>query len=192
MQNMLARLSNSMKVIIAVISLVLIVFGSLSVRYRRYAYAVRWHCVHGNYVEIDGYRAKLPLLWWESGPDTHGRTLLSRAYASSGHSAPVIHIDPAGPGEVANSEQEELELTESSVRVLSHNAQEGWTHSLLVLKPKQFDFYCTKIDESLFGMAFDTTLVCHAAKLKYSFTYQGSSALEKEAETLLSSVEPVS
>jgi hypothetical protein len=37
--------------------------GLLFAKYRMYAYAVAWHCVHGNYAEVGGHKVKLSILW---------------------------------------------------------------------------------------------------------------------------------
>src|ERR1039458_2734741 len=173
-----------------------LMLGLLCVKYRRYAYAVAWHCMHGNYAEIGGHRVRLPILWWKENahahdtPDLRNRDeWLARACPSSVLPGPEIKVSPTIPGEVEGTEPEELKLTQAVISTLNHNSESGWSHSLLTLTPRPFTLYCIKEHVTGYGLDLGSYLTCHAANLPYSFLYRGPQTSESEAESILSSLE---
>jgi hypothetical protein len=171
--------------------------GLLFAKYRMYAYAVAWHCVHGNYAEVGGHKVKLSILWWKERAHAHETSdmrdhdeWLARACPSNKlDEKPEIDVSPAIPGEVENTQLEELKLTQSVISTLSHNSAKGWSHSLVTLTPRPFTVYCIRDDLTIFGDDVLSRLTCYTAKLPYRFIYDGPPTREKEAESILSSLE---
>src|SRR5271169_4346274 len=58
-------------------SMVLIVF--LCAIYRRYAFAIVWHCFHKNVAQVGTFKVEVPLLWWKGESDAYGTSVLIRA-----------------------------------------------------------------------------------------------------------------
>lgn len=189
MPNKIARQSNRRKLFFTSIVALVFVIGILCIEYYRYAYIVNWHYIHGNFAEIGRYRVSLPYLWWKNGTESNNSSFLLRACPLNTFSKPELEVSPAIPGEVMDTEQEELKSTQKVISALNHKGIEGWSQSLVTLTPRSFTLYCIRQDEVLYRSNIDTILTCHAAKLPYSFRYSGPSAYEKEAESILSSLE---
>ena len=124
-----------------VLALVIIL---LSVEYHPYAYAVAWHCVHGNYAEIGGHRVRLPVLWWKEKADAYDTSLLVRACPARTFIKPEITISPTPPGSVRDTDRQELDSIQALVSSANHNALTGTSSSLVILNPKPFTLYCKK------------------------------------------------
>jgi len=166
-----------------------LLIGILCVKYYRYAYIVTSHCMHGDFAEIAGYRVRLPYLWWKGDSQTRDKYLLLRACPSNTFSRPELEVNPSIPGDVMDTDQEELKSTQAMISGLNYNGIEGWSHSLVTLTSRPFTLYCIRGDETIFGTKVFSNLTCFAAKLPYWFNYSGPPAYEKEAESILSSLE---
>jgi len=180
---------------VAIVALALLV-GALCMNFRRYAYAVAWHCTHGEYAEVGGQRVRLPLLWWKEGTHAHDtedlrdrNEWLARACRSNEFEIPEINVSQESPGEAPDADQDELRLTKDLVSAMYRHPVWGWSGSLVTLTPRRFTLYCSKDDEVIFGVDVFNGLTCHAAKIPYTFRYSGPPANEQEAEAILSSME---
>jgi len=164
---------------------ILVIIGLFGVKYQNYIYAVVWHSVHGNYVQVDGHRMKLPLLWWKREADTYDTTLLVRAARFRTPLESTITVDPLLLGEASDTDQEVLRIAQAMVSSRQNNST--WdVVSLVTITPKPFNLYCMRDDLSLVGYI---NIMCHAATARYSYTYQGHSIHEKEAMQIFSSIE---
>jgi hypothetical protein len=178
----------------AVVLAILISF--LWIGYRRYAIALIWHCVHGNQAEVGGHKIILPLLWWKESAHAYDTSdmrdrdeWLARACPSSLFSNPEINVSPAVLGEVADSEKEELKLTQRVISDLNQNPTKGWSYSLVVLSTSRFSFYCMREQAAMGGLEMFNGLRCHAASLKYSINYTGPPERENEVREILLSLQ---
>jgi hypothetical protein len=159
-------------------------------QYHQYAYALAWHCVHGNNAEVGGRRVRIPILWWrESDPNAYDTSLLVRSYPANILNRPQIVVRPTLPGEVQDNDLQGLRTSQAIITLQNKDAFLKKQSSLVSLNPKAFTLYCVREDITPFGVAILSTLSCRAAKTHYSFTYSGSPALEKEAELILSTLE---
>lgn len=165
-----------------------VVCGLVWIRYRQYAYAAVWHYEHGDFVEIDGHRLRLPQFWWRVDAHAYNTLLVVRAYPAMTVVKPELTISPIMPGEISTSEQGELNITEEIVRSRNQDPAAGQS-SLVTLKTSSFTFYCKKEDAGTGGLTIYTNLNCHAANFPYSLTYDGPPKQEKEAELILSTFE---
>jgi hypothetical protein len=174
-----------------------ILIGFLYMGYRRYAFALIWHCVHGNQAEVGGHKVILPLLWWKESAHAHDTydmrdrdEWLARACPSSLFSNPEINVSPVMPGEeVAGTEEEELKLTQRVISSLNQNPTKGWSYSLVVLSTARFSFYCMREQAALGGSDLFNGLRCHATSLKYSFNYTGPPERENEVQEIFLSLQ---
>ena len=71
----------------------------------------------------------------------------------------------------------------------NNNPVPGMSSSLIILDAKPFVLYCEKIDTKILGLDATNHLSCEAAKVSYIFIYDGPPNYEKEAESILSSLE---
>jgi hypothetical protein len=113
----------------------------------------------------------------------------ARACPSSLFPKPEIKVSPAIPGEVADTDAEELKVTQSVISGLNQNPAMGWSHSLVVIKAPRFAFYCMQERFTIVGTDFNHELTCHAPRLPYSFHYNGPPEYEKEAEAIFQSAQ---
>jgi hypothetical protein len=169
------------KSLITLIAALTLVIGLVNVEYGQYAYAVAWHFIHGNYAEIAGHRVNLPLLWWQENSNSDNTTLLVRAERSV---SIEIKVRPAFPDEVRDTTQELLNSTQTFVSNRKSSAGVQTVVSMVTLNPKPFTLYCKREDTGIF-----TDLRCLAARVPYVFIYDGTPTREREAETILSSLE---
>lgn len=164
-------------------SIVLIAF--LCATYRRYAFALVWHCFHKNVAQVGTFNVEVPLLWWREDSDTYGTSVLIRASPASVSDVPEIVVSPTIPGEGRDTDQETLKATQGLVDAGLKVSIAGKSSVLAILHPRPFTLYCAK---SAFIIPPDTVLSCRAAKAGYSFTYNGPSRHEQEAEAILLSI----
>jgi hypothetical protein len=167
----------------------LIVALLLCNEYRRYAVAIVWHCVHGNYAEVGGNRVKLPLWWWKESTSAWKTSVLTRASSSRAVFEPQIEVKPALPGAIPETDQEALESARAIVSSNNRQSAVGARSSLVTLKPTPFPLYCARNDAAPSGEPVFTTLYCHTARVSYVFTYSGPTMREKEAESILSTLQ---
>jgi hypothetical protein len=177
-------------------SLVLVIFAVwCTARYRFYVYAVCWHCVNGAYAHVAGNRVRLPLLWWEEKDSDHYDTyLLKRALNTSVLLPPQIKVGPLLAGALRGSDEDERKSMEQLVYASNEGADNGSisaaSSSLVTLNGKNMHVYCKQTDISVLGRVLESNLFCLSKGVNYFFSYDGSRAHEKEAESVLSSIEP--
>jgi hypothetical protein len=194
--NRLAGQAKSRKYLVAGMIATALMICLLSIRYRRYAYAVAWHCVHGNHAEIGGRQVSVPVLWWKERAHGHATSdfqdnneWLERACPSSTFPRPEIEISPVIPGAVADTDREEYDLTRRVVSSLNEHSAKGCSHSLIVLPAAKFSLYCVRSNAALNEFYMLDQLSCNSTKLQYSFGYSGPSGREKEAEAIFLSLQ---
>ncbi len=158
-------------------------------RYQHYIEAALWHRVHGNYVAIGEHRMMVPPLWWEGKPEILNQIVLVRANFPGDDSEPRIGVMRTGPGKVTHTDEDELRLVGAMVASSNLKPQPDWTHSLVSLSGKKFDWYCIRGDLFVLNTNISTTLNCYTASLPYALDYSGSPTLEKEAEVIFKSIE---
>lgn len=163
-----------------------IVCGFFALRYRQYAYAVTWHTLHGNYAELGGHKAKLPLLWWPVKAEAYDTSAVIRACPATAIVQPAISANPAIPGEVQSTNDLELENTKRFIALRNQDPATRPPLTLVTLQSGDMTLYCWKESIAPLGTPLHTTLTCHSASSKYTFNYSGSPSLEIEAEVILS------
>ena len=166
-----------------------LMIGLLCFKYHRYAYAAAWHCTHGNYAELAGHRVKLPILWWKEDAHAYDTVLLERACPANTYLKPEIVVSPAIPGSIRDTDQDELKATQAAISSRNQDSFVGTSSLLVVLSPRPFNLYCKRENIVTSGIVLSSNLFCLAPKAPYSFTYDGPPTREKEAETILSSLE---
>jgi hypothetical protein len=177
------------KWILAVAALVVLITGSLAVRFRLYGYAIMWHCVHGSYAQISGYKIKLPIWWWEErDPDRYDSCLLLRASGGTLLRG-KIDISPAIPSAMYESDDAQRKAVEDSIAQANHYASSGRPLALVVIKTKKAELYCQKLDSTLSNSSSYLNLNCTSASSKYVFSYSGLSRWQSEAVAVLSGLE---
>jgi hypothetical protein len=160
------------------------------IEYHRYAYALVWHCVHGHYADVGGHTVKIPTLWWkEADPNAYATSLLVRSCPANMLSRPEIVVRPTLPGEAGDDDLQELRTKQAIIALKKKDAILKSQLSLVTIKSKPFTLYCVREDAIPFGVALFSNLSCHAARTPYSFTYNGGPTFEKEAESILSTLE---
>jgi hypothetical protein len=194
-QNRLKGRVGSQKMLIA--CAYALAFLSRVVRFYRYAYSTTWHCVHGNHTEIGERRIRLPILWWkEPGSGWNDESLvergvlsLVRAYPTGSFDQPRIVIRPAGTWEVGATDEEIRESMQGTIAQMNQGSKTGWSYSLVILTLRNHRMYCVRDDLNQFGANQLVMLNCSAAKMPYSFGYSGPATQEKEAESILSTLD---
>jgi hypothetical protein len=166
---------------------VILVLGAFALRYRQYAHAAAWHCLHPATIKFGAHEIEIPRLWWAGKTDNAGRISILRACKSSVLIDPEIEVAPVSPGEVAENDSEQSRLVQAVVSDRNRNAQAGWAYSSMNLKTKSFVWYCTKDQQTILGHNFSTTLKCNAPRIPYSLHYQGPPEQESEAELIFAS-----
>jgi hypothetical protein len=185
----LARQAREQKHLLAGVVAAALMVGLPCVKFRQYAYAVAWHCVHGNYAEIGHHKVRLPAFWWKEDAYAFDTSVLRGARPAGMYDSPEITLSPAIPGEARDSDQDELKSTEAFVSSRNHDPFAGTSSHLVVLSPAPFRLYCKREDIEMSGLDLSSNLFCHAARVPYSFTYDGPPTREREAELILSSLQ---
>jgi hypothetical protein len=178
--NILSRRFLSLFAMIALISSI----GIFAAQYRRYGYAILWHCVHRSTIGFGEHKIQIPELWWATKADNYGKISISRAYRSAIISEPQIEVGPSTPGELTDSDGEQSRIADAVVSDMNRNPKLGWTHSVMVLRANESTWYCTRADQTILGKDVFTTLQCNAPRIPYSFYYGGPPEQEKEAESI--------
>jgi hypothetical protein len=168
---------------------VLLAIAILCAIYRRYAVAVVWHCVHGNYARVGGHTVTLPILWWKADADAYDTARLVRASPAGTALISQIVVSPAIPGEIKQTDQEELKATQLIIDLNNRDSIARRSASLIVLRPKPFTLYCKKDAASPPAIDVLGVFSCRAARVQYSFTYDGPPMHEKEGKAILSTLE---
>jgi hypothetical protein len=109
--------------------------------------------------------------------------------SANGLLEPKIVISPAFPGEVRGTDQEELKSATIAISLKNRKSIHGTTWSLVTLNARQFTLYCQRLDSAPFGIHLFINLYCGVATVPYSFSYNGPPTYEKEAESILSTLE---
>lgn len=152
--------------------------------------AVAWHCAHGNYAEVAGHRVKLPLLWWKDDDAPYRTILLVRACNSCGVVQPGVLVSPMLAGQVWSSDEDNLKAVQKMIAGRNKSSLDPARSSLVTIRSPAFVLYCEK-DESVGALTTlpNSSLFCEAANLAYSFSFDGDPRFEKEAESLLSTLQ---
>jgi hypothetical protein len=145
--------------------------------------------MHGNYADVAGYKTKIPLFWWMKDDDVYHTSLLHRAGPAGRVLQQDIEIRPTIPGEMSESNEEALRVTQAVVSSRNVHSDGSTFSSLLTLRPSAFILYCMKEEIKPPGFDPESELYCHAAGLPYSLNFRGTPAIEKEAESILSSLQ---
>lgn len=151
-----------------------------------------WHCCHGYLADIGSNKVRVPWLWRQEDAHAYDTLLLKRAYpsinlAGAQSMGAQIVMSPVIPGELRSTDQEELQATQDLV-----SSRKGMLHtkaSLVELHSRRYTFYCSKVTFSLIDSHSDTNLFCHSVAVPYSFSFDGPLAREREAESILASLE---
>jgi hypothetical protein len=189
MPNGLARQSKSRRLFVVGVTTLVLVIGLLCIEYRQYAYSVAWHRVHGDYAEFGGHRIRLPILWRREDSGAYNTSLFVRACPGVAPLKPEIVVSPTISGEVENTDQEELKAARDIILLKEQDNIAKTQLSLVMLTPRSLGLYCVREDAAPFGAPIFSNLSCHAARIPFSFTYNGHPTAEKEAESILSTIE---
>ena len=161
-----------------------------AIQYNRYAYAIGWHCLHGNYAQVGSYRVRVPLLWWGQRDSTHYKSyLLLRAFPFNTRLQTRLTVRSTLPVDVPKTDQEASELVQTLIASKDAKATAGTSSSMVILRAKHFSLYCEKLEFTPFAIPLNTSLFCSAAGVPYTWNYFGPSSNEREAELVLSTLE---
>lgn len=158
-----------------------------AVRYRRFAYAMTWHCFNKASIRFGGHEVEISKLWWAAKIDRWGRISIFRAYKGSFLSEAKIEVSPASPGVVTEDDVEQSRVAHAFVSSMSRDPAPGWTYSVAILRAKSSTWYCIRNDEAIWEHHVFTILTCNAPRIPYSLYYQGPPEQEKEAESIFAS-----
>ena len=178
-----AMTSITRKLLITLLLIAVLTCGGFAVQYRRYAYAILWHCVHKSSIRFGMQRIEVPKLWWVAKTDNYGRISIVRAY-SAPLNEPEIEVGPTSPGVMAKSDAEQLRLANAVVSGMNLDPQAGWTHSVVILGAKSSMWYCIRDTMAILGRNVFTSLECNSPQVPYSLHYQGPPEQEKEAKSI--------
>jgi hypothetical protein len=183
------------KLFLVAISLLILIAAVPATMYRQYAYAIAWHCWHGNYATFPGHRIKLPLFWWEEEDSIQWDSyVLKRAFPSffwvQLQEIHVLHVRPAFQMKIVDTDEEELDQLHRLISVFNARKQLQFRHSatLVTIKTKTMTLYCLRTDLSVPQVPAVALLDCHAPKFPYTVTF-GPLAKESEAKSILSTLE---
>lgn len=188
MPNKLRVYAGRRKHLIAIVGAIAIVIGLFVIKYQQYAYALSWHCFHGNSAQIGGHRVTLPIWWWKEDSHAYDTALLVRASVTHTYLRPTIVVSPAFPGAIRDTNQEELQAAQAAISE-KHKTAAGTLSSLVIINTKAFTMYCEREDFTTYGVDLSSNLFCTIAKVQYAFTYNGPPDREKEAQSIFSSLE---
>jgi hypothetical protein len=174
------------------ISILILLLAVLAFRYRQYAYAILWHCEHGNYASFPGHRIRLPLFWWEERDTSQWETYLLRRANTHSELAQlsqiqVSHIIPAFQMTITNTDQEAMDQIQKVISSLNAKNESASRETLVTIKANKMTLYCVRSELGLplFPMAM---LNCDAPKFPYSIS-MGPITQENEAKSVLSTLE---
>jgi len=164
---------------ITILIVILICSIFVGVRYGEYLAAVLWHWSKGPYAQLAHRKVKLPIYWYQGTSDKYDSSKVVR-----GGSVPNLEInsDPVMPGELRDSDEDELKATQALV------ASEK-SSSLVVLKTAAFPLYCRRETSGISEAVLVVNLTCHSPHLRYMLSYIGPPKEEIEAESIISTLE---
>jgi len=156
--------------------------AGLHFRYKTYVDAFMWHRTHGNNITVGRYKAIISPLWWQVDYDQYQTYLLQRA---SPDGISQITIRPAPLGLVSDNNQKEFESIQNYVNSRSKGIflAKPSSAQVVTLNTETMTFYCAREDRIV------TSLSCHVAGVQYVFDYAGNAGYEKEAETIIATLE---
>jgi hypothetical protein len=152
-----------------------------------YASALLWHHRNGDYTDVGGHKVRLPLLWSRKDISGHQTVELVRAWPMTEFPKPSIRVSPTYPGQTKQTDQDELDHIQGLISY--ENATLFRKSYLVVLKPRPFVLYCEKSNSYPRDGEIDGNLDCKAARIPFKFDYHGPPQHEKDAESILSSLE---
>lgn len=140
------------RLLTAVIALLLLVAAATTMRYRRYFYAVAWHCQHGNYATFPGHRIKLPLSWWgEKDTVRWERYFVKRACTGMiclESEIDVTRVTPSQEALIPASDKAEMDERERTIAVWNglapHESPLSMPASLLTLRTPSYTLVLPK------------------------------------------------
>jgi hypothetical protein len=187
------------KLLTAVIPFVILLAAVPAIRYWRYAYAIAWHCQHGNYATFPGHRVKLPLSWWEEKDTVRWEQyVLKRACAGVVCIESQINVTRVVPSQEASipaSDQAEMDQRERAIAVVNGHAHPNspvaLTASALRLGTRSQSLFCEKIAMRIGKRVGSPYLNCEAARFPYTVMTStfGPPSIEQEVESILSTLE---
>jgi hypothetical protein len=174
------------------ISIVLLVLGALIYTfYERYideVNAVLWHKEHGDYVQIGGYRLKLPMSWLPIITESDGTLIMINSSHGYTGSSTGIRIYPINPEGIFDTDKDLINAMQKMVNMQNKdvsNSDRQRPTKLDIIKSRSVTFYC--VNETLYDGEY--MLHCAAAKLQYRISSTGLAKWENETELILSSWE---
>jgi hypothetical protein len=183
------------KLFLVVILLLILIAAVPAMMYRQYAYAIAWHCWHGNYVTLPGHRIKLPLFWWEEEDSVQWDSfVLKRASRSffwvQLQEISVRHVRPAFQMTIVDTDEEELDQLHRLISYLNARPQLQFRHAetLVTIKTRAMTLYCLRTELSVPQLPSVALFNCDAPKFPYTVTF-GPLTQEDEAKSVLSTLE---
>jgi hypothetical protein len=182
-----------------VLALLIPAAAFVALRYRRYAYALAWHCRHGNYATFPGHRIKLPLTWWEEKD-----TVLWEHYFLKGACTGAVCLEPEievtrvvplQEAFIPDSDQAEMEEQEHAITRWNENELQGLpltlSDSLVKLGTRHNTLFCEKRSLRIGRIEANPSLDCGAARFPYTIMTLawGPPAREQQVESILSTLE---
>lgn len=187
------------KLLTIVVVFVILLGGLTAIRYWRYAYAIAWHCRHGNYATFPGHRVKLPLSWWEEKDTVRWEQyFLKRACAGAvclESQISVTHVLPSDEAGIPASDQAELDKREEAIAAVNRHAPSNsavaLTASVLKLRTPSQTIFCEKLTMKVGKTVGVPYLDCGAARFPYTIMTStfGPRSYEQEVESILSTLE---
>ena len=187
------------KLLAVVVAFVVVVAALPAIRYRRYAYAIAWHCRHGNYAEFSGHRVTLPLSWWEEKDTVRWEQyFLKRACPGAACLEPEIDVTRVVPSQellIPASDQAEMDQREQAIARLNGRVHStspvALTASVLTIRTRSRTLFCEKIAMRNGKTVRNSFLDCGAARFPYTILSSsfGMPWREREIESILSTLE---
>jgi hypothetical protein len=150
-----------------------------------YFVALGWHLRHGNHTVIRGYRVSVPLLWWRE--DYYGGNIgLIRAvprYPLDEIETGAIEWYPVANSQLVATEDQALHTAQRDASHPIFADKPGDVISVVPLRRAEATMYCVREEISYFS-----ALDCHLAGAPVVFRYSGDPEFEKDAESILSSM----
>jgi hypothetical protein len=188
-QSKFSELTRRSMLPLAAIAVIAVAAAPSARQFRKYPGTVAWHLTHGNHVAVGDRRVTLPLLWSKVETGSGDTVVLARAARAPQGPLSEIRITPRMKATAAETDQDELALTQKLNRLEQEKSIPGWSASVVAINASQTTLHCNRDAVLSEGAEVLSMLDCGAANVPYLFSYSGPPESEKEAQAILATLE---
>jgi hypothetical protein len=144
--------------------------------------SIVWHLRQGNQIHFANSTISLPIFWWEQDGFDEGKISIAHA-AIAGKSAGEITIFPLAPEKVKVDDKAAADWQQAMLASVIHKEKNTFLPAEIPARDTQV--YCVK-DTAL---STHNLLICRVPGISWGISFEGSVGDEREAESILSTLQ---